>query len=140
MNEICIHCHWLYFSSIIMSFRQGANRWQYPLITYLSFNLSSLKAMAFLFKNLNLSASCFIFDWYCFSCLISFFLSFRFLILSSSSFWILNIGRSLEYTRFDLKTNKLEFYKPSTGPPPLMRFSYSAVFYLMRFFWAPKPR
>ena len=23
MNEICLHCHWLYFSSIIMSFGQG---------------------------------------------------------------------------------------------------------------------
>ena len=22
MNEICLHCHWLYFSSIILSFRQ----------------------------------------------------------------------------------------------------------------------
>ena len=23
LNEICLHCHWLYFSSIIMSFGQG---------------------------------------------------------------------------------------------------------------------
>ena len=23
MNEICLHCHWLYFSSITMSFGQG---------------------------------------------------------------------------------------------------------------------
>ena len=23
MNEICLYCHWLYFSSIIMSFGQG---------------------------------------------------------------------------------------------------------------------
>ena len=22
MNEICLHCHWLYFSSIILSFEQ----------------------------------------------------------------------------------------------------------------------
>ena len=25
MNEICLHCRWLYFSSIIMSFRQGVD-------------------------------------------------------------------------------------------------------------------
>ena len=89
----------------------------------LSFNLSSLKALAFLFNNLNLSASCFIFDWYCFSCLISFFLSFRFLILSSSSFWIL-FGRSLDYIRFDLKTNKLAFPKPCIfgHSKPITRF------------------
>ena len=28
----------------------------------------------------------------------------------------------------------------NTGTPPLTRFSYSAVFYLTRFFLTPKPR
>ena len=31
MNEICLHCHWLYFSSIIMSFGQGVHIVSYNL-------------------------------------------------------------------------------------------------------------
>ena len=31
MNEICLHCHWLYFSSIIMSFGQGVFLSETPL-------------------------------------------------------------------------------------------------------------
>ena len=30
LNEICLHCHWLYFSSIIMSFGQG----DHPCLSY----------------------------------------------------------------------------------------------------------
>ena len=28
LNEICPHCHWLYFSSIILSFRQGVQSYR----------------------------------------------------------------------------------------------------------------
>ena len=31
MHEICLHCHWLYFSSIIMSFGQGDIYWMFVI-------------------------------------------------------------------------------------------------------------
>ena len=31
LNEICLHCHWLYFSPIIMSFGQGVRTCTYSI-------------------------------------------------------------------------------------------------------------